>query len=124
MTGVNVIVARNILAQMKAHKTKQTELADAIGVTKQAMSKMLNGTRLISIAELQRIAAYFHVHVDHLMKAPSMDDEANVIRAFKGKVGTDAAREALSIADELADLIIFHARVRENARKMSETWEI
>ena len=124
MTDINEIVTRNIMAQMKAHKTKQTELADAIGVTKQTMSKMLNGSRLISIAELQKIANYFHVRADLLMKAPSAENEANVIRAFKGEVGTEAARKALSIADELADMIIFHARVRENTRVMSDTWEM
>ena len=41
-----------------------------------------------------------------------------------GKVSSDAARKALYTADELAELIIFHANVRENAKAMSETWEM
>ena len=33
-------------------------------------------------------------------------------------------REAVRLAYELADLILFHAKVRENTKKMSETWEM
>lgn len=46
------------------------------------------------------------------------------MRAFMGKVDSQEAREALATADELADMIIFHANVRENAAAMSETWEM
>ena len=124
MVDINVVVANNIMDQMKKHHTKKIELANAIGVTKQIMSKMLNGSRLISIAELRKIADYYHVQTDELMKESSVSYDTNVVRAFMGKVNTDAAREALRTADELADMIIFHANVRENAKEMSETWEM
>ena len=124
MVDINVVVANNIMDQMKKHNTKQIELANAIGVTKQIMSKMLNGSRLISIAELRKIADYYHVQTDDLMREPAVSYDTNVVRAFMGKVNSDAAREALQIADELADMIIFHANVRENAKEMSETWEM
>ena len=124
MVDINVVVARNIMDQMKKHNTKQIELANAIGVTKQIMSKMLNGSRLISIAELRKIADYYHVQTDDLMREPAVSYDTNVVRAFMGKVNSDAAREALRTADELADMIIFHANVRENAKEMSETWEM
>ena len=35
-----------------------------------------------------------------------------------------SARDALRTADELADIIIFHANARENAKEMSKTWEM
>ena len=124
MVDINVVVANNIMDQMKKHNTKQIELANAIGVTKQIMSKMLNGSRLISVAELHRIADYYHVQTDDLMRESVESYNTNVVRAFMGKVNSDAARNALRTADELADLIIFHANVRENAKEMSETWEM
>ena len=36
---------------------------------------------------------------------------------------TRELEQALKDIDELADLIIFHAKVRENAKIMSEPWE-
>ena len=124
MVDINVVVANNIADQMKKTGTKQIELANAIGVKKQVMSKMLNGSRMINISELRRIADYFHVSTDDLMESSAPAYESNVVMAFMGKVSTDAAREALHTVDELADMIIYHANVRENAQAMSETWEM
>ena len=124
MVDINVVVANNIMDQMKKHNTKQIELANAIGVTKQIMSKMLNGSRLISIAELRKIADYYHIQVDDLMKEPVVSYNTNVVRAFMGKVNSDAARDALRIADELADMIIFFLFFCEKAKTMSEIWEM
>ena len=103
---------------------KQIDLANAIHVSKQIMSKMLNGSRLISVAELHKIADYFHITMDDLLQNPAEPAEGDVMRAFMGKVGSEEAREALRTADKLADMIIFHANVRENAKVMSEKWEM
>ena len=85
---------------------------------------MVNGTRLISIAELYTIADFFHITMDELLKTPTESTEKDVMRAFMGKVGSEEAREALRTVDKLADMIIFHANVRENAKVMSEKWEM
>lgn len=37
---------------------------------------------------------------------------------------TRETKQVLKDIDELADLIIFHAKVRENAKIMSEPWEM
>ena len=124
MVDINIVVANNIMDQMKMHNIKQIDLANAIHVSKQIMSKMLNGSRLISVAELHRIADYFHITMDDLLKNPVEPAEGDVMRAFMGKVGSEEAREALRTADKLADMIIFHANVRENAKVMSEKWEM
>ena len=50
MEDINVIVASNIIDLMKKNKTKQIDLAETIGVSRQIMSKMLNGSMMISIA--------------------------------------------------------------------------
>lgn len=124
MVDINVVVANNISSLMKRDNKKQIELANAIGVSKQIMSKMLNGSRLISIAELRKIAEYFNVKTDDLMSASDKVNTENVVKAFMGKVNSDAAREALRTVDELADMIVYHANIRENAAIMSETWEM
>ncbi len=124
MEDINVIVINNIIDLMKKNRTKQINLAETIGVSKQIMSKMLNGSRMISIAELHKIAEYYHVKMDDLMNAPEESRSENVVRACMGKVNTEAARKALQDVDELADMIIYHANVRENAKIMSQTWEM
>ena len=82
MADINIVVANNIIDQMKKHNTKQIDLANAIGVSKQIMSKMLNGSRLIGIAELHKIADYFHVKMDDLLQSSAESGEVDVIRAF------------------------------------------
>ncbi|MCD8083120.1 MAG: helix-turn-helix domain-containing protein [Clostridiales bacterium] len=124
MVDMNTIIANNISAQLKKQNKKQTELAEGIGVTKQVVNKILNGSRMVNAVELHRIADYFHVTMEELVTACAEGQNVNVIRAFMGQVKTDAAREALSVADELADMILFHARVRENSTAMMQTWEI
>ena len=124
MADINEIVVHNILNLMKKNTIKQFELADAIGVSKQTMSKMLNGSRLINVSELKLISKFFNVSVDELVKENIETDEINVIRVFMGKVNSDTARKALQTIDELADMIIFHADVKENAKEMSKTWEM
>lgn len=37
---------------------------------------------------------------------------------------SEQARQAFKDIDELADLIVFHAKVRENAKIMSKPWEM
>ena len=117
-------VARNVLEQLKKNHKKQIELASAIGVSKTTMSKMLSGARMISVPELSKIAGYFSVSMDELVKVPKDSAQPDVIRAFMGKVDSDAARQAIGYADEIADMIIFHARTRENADNMRESWDI
>jgi len=124
MLDINVVVANNVIEQMKKKNVKQIELANAIGVTKQVMSKMLNGSRMINIAELHKISEYFGIKMDDLMYESTVSQDENVVKAFMGKVNTEAAREALNTVDELADMIIYHANVRENAKIMSKTWEM
>ena len=124
MLDINVVVANNVIEQMKEKNVKQIELANAIGVTKQVMSKMLNGSRMINIAELHKISEYFGIKMDDLMYESTVSQEENVVKVFMGKVNTEAAREALNTVDELADMIIYHANVRENAKIMSKIWEM
>ena len=124
MVDMNMVVARNISEQLKKNNKKQIELADAIGVSKTTMSKMLSGARMVSVPELSKIATYFNMSMDELVKTRKDLSQPNVIRAFMGKVDSDAARQAIEYADEIADMIIFHARTRENAERLRESWDI
>ena len=118
MVDINSVIAGNILAEMKKKGRKQTELAGALNVSKQTMSKMLCGSRMISAPELHRIAEFLCVTMEELVKSSVTVSDSNVVRAFMGSFESQDAQDALKLADELADMIIFHANVRENTESM------
>lgn len=82
MLDVNMIIANNIQAELKKENKKQVDLAEGIGVSKQTMSKIMNGARAINAIELHKISEYLHVSMDSLMKMPEKPMDTNVIHAF------------------------------------------
>ena len=82
MLDVNMIIANNIQAELKKENKKQVDLAEEIGVSKQTMSKIMNGARAINAVELHKISEYLHVSMNSLMKMPEKPMDTNVIHAF------------------------------------------
>lgn len=123
MVKASEIISNNIMNIMKKNGKKQIDLADYLGVSKQVISKMLTGGRMINAIELQKISEFLGTSMEKLVKCPEVFQETNAIKAFMGKVETQEARDGLEIADEIANLICFYARTRENAEKMMEPWE-
>ena len=50
--------------------------------------------------------------------------EKEVIENLKAKALSVQSKEAIQVASDLADMIIYHANVKENAKKMAKTWEM
>ena len=123
MVNMNEVISSNIMSRLKQAGKKQIDLANYLGISKQVVSNMLSGTRAINAVELQQIAAYFHIPMDKLVVIPEQIQDTNVIRAFMGKVETEAAKEGLEIADQVADMICFYANANETAEKMMRPWE-
>ena len=123
MVGMNATISSNVLELLRKNGKKQNDLAAALGVSKQVMSNMLNGTRMINAIELRQIADYFHVSMEKLMEWPEKLKNIDAVHAFMGEVKTPAAKRSLEFADELANMVIFYARVRDGAEELEETWE-
>ena len=123
MLDMNLVIANNILMRLKEQNKKQVDLADGIGISKQTVSKMLNGSRSINAIELRRIAEYLGVTMDILAKLPEVPQENNIIHAFMGRVTSEGGKNALAIADKLSDMILFHSKVRVNGTQMMQPWE-
>ena len=123
MLDVNMIIANNIQIELKKENKKQIDLAEGIGVSKQTMSKMMNGARAINTIELHKISEYLHVSMESLMRMPEKTMDTNVIHAFMGRVKTEEARKGIQLADKLSDMILFHTRVYKNGKKMEQPWE-
>ena len=122
MVDMNMVIANNILNCLKKQNKKQTDMAEGIGTTKQTVNKMLNGSRMINAIELKKIADFLGVKMDESTQMPEVLPEENVIHAFMGKVASQQAKDALTIADKLSDMILFHSRVRENGTLMMKGW--
>ena len=120
---MNTMIAGNILSLLKKQNKKQTDLANALRTNKQTVNKMLNGTRMINAVELKSIADYLGVKMEELTKIPSIHADTNIVHVFMGKVQSEQAKQALVIADELSDMILFHKKVRENGEAMMIAWE-
>ena len=123
MVKASEIISNNIMNIMKQNGKKQIDLADYLGVSKQVISKMLTGGRMINAIELQKISEFLGTSMENLVKRPEVFQETNAIKAFMGKVETQEARDGLGIADKIANLICFYARTRENAEEMMKPWE-
>ena len=123
MVNMNEIISNNIINIMKQNGKKQIDLAGYLGVSKQIVSKMLSGVRVINAVELKKIAEFLSVSMERLVKIPGIIPETNAVKAFMGRVESTEAKEGLKIADEIADMICFYERTRENAEKMLQPWE-
>lgn len=123
MVNMNEIISNNIMNIMKQNDKKQIELAGYLGVSKQVVSKMLSGARMINAIELQKIAEFLGVTMESLVKIPQVFSETNTVKAFMGRVESQEAKDGLAIADEIANLICFYARTHENAEEMMQPWE-
>ena len=124
MLNINLIIANNIVAKMEEKRKKQIDLANEMNLPKQTVSKMLNGSRMINAGELVQIAKVLDVEIVELTALPTINQGDNAIRAFMGKFESENAKNALAIADELADMIVFHAKVHDNAVNMMKAWRI
>ena len=65
--GYDSIFAERLRLLMKQHSTKQTDLAEHLGLTRQAISKYADGSVLPNIENLQRICDFFNVSSDYLL---------------------------------------------------------
>lgn len=120
--NANMIIINNINKCLKSNNKKQADLAEAIGISKQTVSKILTGARNINAVELKQIADFCKTTMDALVAIPETEPETNVVRAFMGKVKTMEAKKGIALADELIELFLFHDKVYENAVVQMDGW--
>jgi transcriptional regulator with XRE-family HTH domain len=124
MTDMNLVIAKNILASLKAKKKKQKELAEYLEVSPQIMSKIMNGERSVSAFEMKKISEFLDVPFKDLLKESDNNvDELNIPLVFMGKISSEGGRKAVELANDVADTIIFYDRIIENGKKSEEEME-
>lgn len=118
----NMIIANNISMALKEINKKQTELADALGISKQIVNKMLMGARTINAIELKKIADFCNKSMDDLLRIESEDIFEDNIHTFMGAAKTKNAKIGIEIADELIEMYLFHSNVYYNSMSAINDW--
>lgn len=83
----------------------QEQLAQAMGVTNQAVSKWESGQSYLDITLLPRLAAYFQVTVDELMGVAEPQNIRNIYLGIKELFQETSEDECFSLAFKLAALL-------------------
>jgi len=100
----------------------QTHIANELGVSKQVMSKIVNGKKATNIEEIQKIAEIMNISVDELVSTTSTSNiiEEPVLFMME-KTHDQKVRQHLQYLDFIMDRVI---EVEEQASKLgARTYE-
>ncbi len=102
------MVGRNVLDALQDRGMSQTELADKMDVSKQVVSKIINGQKAINALEMKKIAGILGIDLDKLMESRSQDvsnDESLVM--LMGKIENQEAKDTMRFLNMVIDELIF-----------------
>lgn len=97
-------VGNNIVEMINKLGITQQKLADEIGISKQVMSKIINGKKAINVAELSKIATILGVSTDDLLVPNNNEDEKPSLFCI-GKIRDEEARKNVAILLEAIEQI-------------------
>lgn len=99
-------VGSNIKRELENRGMTQQKLADALGVSKQVMNKIIKGLKAINVTELAKIAAILGVTTDKLLTAEAVSVPA-VSLSFMGKIKTEEEQNKIDFIRSAIDDIYF-----------------
>ena len=121
MLKINEIIAHNVEKILGQKKMKQNELADAMKISRSTMREIMDGGKVITPVLQNKIAEALSVKVEDLLSMDSYNGVSqNVIPVLMGQVYTDNAKNAINIADELSEYILFYRNAVDNGKKMEK----
>lgn len=123
MTGLTAAVSSNVLTLLRKKGMKQKDLAARLGVSKQIMSNMLGGSRVINAVELKEIADFLSVSMDSLMEPPDDSRGIRSTRAFMADSENPVTDESLGTLERISSMILYYSRIRNNAEALNAVWE-
>lgn len=98
-------VGNNIQKFLTMQGKTQQSLADKLGISKQVMSKIINGAKAINIAEISKIAEILNVSTDDLLSVSKMQEAPHSF-TFMGKVENERTREKIEFLKNVIDEIL------------------
>lgn len=98
-------VGKNISLAMEKRGMTQQHLADQLGISKQVMSKIINGKKAINVAELSQIASILGSSADMLLSVRNNSQEHKLTSVFMGEIHNEEARRNVDFLRDAIDQI-------------------
>lgn len=117
MQRLNAIISQNIVDCLKQKKIKQSDLAEATGLSIQSVQKILNCSRNLSFIEMKKIADFLGITVSDLLK-PRYAGGKEITQNMLDNLNSPIVKEVFRSVDTIAGMIDFHVRLERNAYKM------
>ncbi len=97
-------VGANIQKQLNVKGFTQQSLADALGISKQVMNKIIKGNKAINVNELAKIASILGTSADKLLAAP-VDPASVDSLSFMGSINDKQTLEKVNLIRSAIDEI-------------------
>lgn len=98
-------VGNNIQAILEERGLTQQSLANKLNISKQVMSKIINGSKAINVMEITSIANALNVEVNQLLTVDSPAKEEHSF-SFMGRIKNEKTREKVEILKDVIDEIL------------------
>ncbi len=89
-------VGANIQKELDKKGLTQQNLADALGISKQVMNKIIKGSKAINVNELAKIASVLGTSTDILLAAPVTPVSADNL-SFMGSIRNEETLEKVNL---------------------------
>lgn len=97
-------VGANIQNKLDEKEMTQQSLADALGISKQVMNKIIKGSKAINVKELARIAGILSTSTDALLTATAEPVTIDCL-SFMGDVHDEVTRDRINLIRTAIDEI-------------------
>ena len=97
-------VGANIQRKLDMKGMTQQGLANALGISKQVMNKIIKGSKAINVKELAKIAEILSTSTDDLLMAETEPSVADSL-SFMGEINDEATRERVDTIRSAIDEI-------------------
>jgi transcriptional regulator with XRE-family HTH domain len=105
-------VGSNIQRVLKEKGKSQQTLADALGVSKQVMSKIIAGAKAINVAEISRIAAILSTPVEALLVQGASREAVEAFN-FMGRISCESTRDSVERLKGIIEELLFLDTITE-----------
>jgi transcriptional regulator with XRE-family HTH domain len=102
MNNIFPCIGQRILQSIESKGMSQKDLSEKIGVSKQVMSKIINGKKAINVDEIARIAAAIGVTVDSLLVL-GQDSPPEPVYLMMGSIANVYTRDQVRFLDHVMD---------------------